>query len=88
MNKQLKHYFPMSSLGLRTHATYVNISAMRSNFRMKLNATFKQYNTHFTTKVSWNISKNDKIMLFEPANPYFSAFLRQSVGGSEKNIQP
>jgi len=40
-------------------------------FCTKIYVTVKQSRTHFITKFGWNISQNDKIMLFQPRQPAF-----------------
>ena len=44
---------------------------MSASFCMKLYVTVKQSNIHYITKFGWNISENDKIMLFQPRQPAF-----------------
>jgi len=51
--------------------TFVDISAVHATFCMKFNTAIIKENTHYTTKCCWNMSKKDKIMLFEPRHPPF-----------------
>ena len=52
-------------------ATFVDISVESAYFCMKFYVTVKQSNLHFITKFGWNVSENDKIMLFQPRQPPF-----------------
>ena len=41
-------------------------------FAWNFTQTVKQSNIHFITKFGWNLSKNDKLMLFQPRQPPIS----------------
>ena len=48
--------------------------------------TVKQWNLYnFTTNFYWNISKSNKLTLFQPRQPPFLSFSVYSAGGSEKS---
>ena len=65
------HIYRVNTKKCSPPATFVDISVMSANFCMKIYVNVKQSNTHFVTKFGWNISKNDKITLFQPRQPAF-----------------
>jgi len=50
---------------------FVDISALSADFCTKFYVTVKQSNVNFVTKFVWNMSENDKIMLFQARQPAF-----------------